>query len=62
MFDYIDGDEIIFEREPMERLARDGELMGYRHDAFWQPMDTLREVRLLRRLWDGGSAPWKVWS
>ena len=62
VFDYIDGDEIIFEREPMERLARDGELMGYRHDAFWQPMDTLREVRLLRRLWDEGNAPWKVWT
>ena len=61
VFDYIDGDDVIFEREPMERLAKDGELIGFRHDAFWQPMDTLREVRLLRRLWNEGNAPWKMW-
>ena len=59
---YIDGDDTIFEREPMERLAGDGELMAYRHDHFWQPMDTLREVRLLRRLWSNGTAPWRVWK
>jgi glucose-1-phosphate cytidylyltransferase len=59
--DYIDGDETLWEREPMERLARDGELMAYRHEGFWQPMDTLREKRLLEDLWTTGKAPWKVW-
>lgn len=60
--DYLDGDETVFEREPLERLAEDGQLAAYRHDSFWQPMDTLREVRLLRDLWDRGEAPWKVWA
>ena len=45
----------------MEALARDGELRAYKHDGFWQPMDTLREKRLLEELWAGGTAPWKVW-
>ena len=49
--DYIDGDDMLWKREPMERLARDGELMAFRHDGFWQPMDTLREKRLLEDLW-----------
>ena len=62
VMDYIDGDDITFEREPMERLAGDGQLMGYRHYSFWQPMDVLREVRILRRMWDSGSAPWKMWE
>ena len=53
--DYIDGDDTLFEREPMERLAKDGELMAYQHDGFWQCMDTLREKRLLNELWDGGN-------
>ena len=48
--------------EPLERLARDGQLMAYRHEGFWQPMDTLRERRLLEDLWASGRAPWKVWS
>lgn len=61
VMDYIEGDETIFEREPLERLAADGQLMAYRHYSFWQPMDTLREVRLLRSLWENGKAPWKVW-
>ena len=60
--DYIDGDETLWEREPMERLAEDGELMAYRHEGFWQPMDTLREKRLLEDLWATGKAPWKVWA
>ena len=59
---YIPGDETLWEREPMERLAADGELMAYRHDGFWQPMDTLRERKLLDDLWATGEAPWKVWS
>jgi glucose-1-phosphate cytidylyltransferase len=60
--DYIEGDETLWERDPMERLARDGQLMAYRHEGFWQPMDTLREKRLLEELWATGKAPWKVWS
>ncbi len=62
VLEYIDGDETIFEREPLERLARDGQLMAYRHEAFWQCMDTLRDLRLLEDLWQEGKAPWKVWE
>lgn len=62
IFDYIDGDATQWEREPMERLARDGQLMAYRHEHFWQCMDTLRDKRLLEDLWQNGDAPWKVWS
>jgi glucose-1-phosphate cytidylyltransferase len=62
IFDYIEGDETQWEREPMERLARDGQLMAYRHDEFWQCMDTLRDKRLLETLWQSGDAPWKLWG
>ncbi len=62
VLDYIDGDDTLWEREPLERLARDGQLMAYRHEGFWQPMDTLRERRLLEDLWASGKAPWKVWT
>jgi glucose-1-phosphate cytidylyltransferase len=62
VFDYIQGDETVFEREPLERLAAEAQLMAYRHEGFWQPMDTLREKQLLEELWQGGSAPWKVWT
>ncbi len=58
--EYIDGDEM-FEREPLERLAEDGQLAAYFHDDFWQPMDTLRDVRSLNELWESSDAPWKVW-
>ena len=61
VIDYIAGDEMPFEREPMERLAADGQLMAFRHEGFWQPMDTIREKRLLEAAWDSGHAPWKVW-
>jgi glucose-1-phosphate cytidylyltransferase len=61
VLDYIEGDETIWEREPLERLAADGQLAAYRHDGFWQPMDTLRDVRLLNALWDDGDVPWKLW-
>jgi len=61
VFDYIDGDETLFEREPLEQLARDGELMAYRHHGFWQCMDTLRDKVKLEALWNSGDAPWKVW-
>jgi glucose-1-phosphate cytidylyltransferase len=62
VLDYIEGDETVFEREPLERLARDGQLMAYRHEGFWQCMDTLRDVRLLESLWESGRAPWKIWE
>jgi glucose-1-phosphate cytidylyltransferase len=62
VIDYCEADETIFERGPMERLAADGELMAYRHDGFWQPMDTIREKQLLEHLWNSGKAPWKVWQ
>ena len=60
--DYVDGDLTSWEREPMERLARDQQLMSYEHTGFWQPMDTLREKNLLESLWTGGKAPWKAWA
>ena len=59
--DYIDNDDTIWEREPIERLAREGQLMGYRHDRFWSCMDTLREKNYLEELWHSGKAPWKMW-
>jgi glucose-1-phosphate cytidylyltransferase len=61
VLDYIDGDDTEWEKEPLERLAADGQLMAYRHEGFWQCMDTLRERKLLEQLWDSGEAPWKVW-
>lgn len=62
VFDYIDGDDTQWEKAPLERLARDGQLMAYRHDSFWQCMDTLRDKRLLENLWATGQAPWKTWE
>jgi glucose-1-phosphate cytidylyltransferase len=62
VFDYIEGDAIQFEREPLEQLAKDGQLMAYRHETFWQCMDTLRDKKLLESLWETGRAPWKCWS
>ena len=62
IFDYIDGDQTQWEREPLERLAADGQLMAYRHDSFWQCMDTLRDKKLLEDLWESGNAPWKLWE
>jgi glucose-1-phosphate cytidylyltransferase len=62
VFDYIDDDATQFERSPLERLARDGQLMAFRHEGFWQCMDTIRDKRLLESLWDKGAAPWAVWE
>jgi len=62
VFDFIDGDETLFEKEPLERIAAAGKLAAFQLDAFWQPMDTLREKRLLEELWESGNAPWKVWQ
>ena len=60
VFDYVAGDDTQWEREPLERLAREGQLMAYRHTSFWQCMDTLRDKKLLEELWSNG-APWRVW-
>jgi glucose-1-phosphate cytidylyltransferase len=62
VFDYLKDDQTILERDPLERLAADGQLMVFRHHGFWQPMDTLREKQLLESLWAGGSVPWKTWD
>lgn len=62
VLDYVDGDPTMFEREPLERLAKDGQLMAYRHNGFWQCMDTIRDRNYLERLWQSGSAPWKDWE
>jgi glucose-1-phosphate cytidylyltransferase len=59
--DYIDGDKTVWEREPMESLAKEGKIAAYRHQGFWQPMDTLRDKHFLEDLWTSGKAPWKVW-
>ena len=60
--DFIDGDETIWEREPVERLASVGELMGYRHHGFWSCMDTLKEKNILEELWQTPQPPWKIWD
>ena len=62
VLDYIEGDETIWEQEPIERLADDGQLVAFRHEGFWQCMDTLRDKRLLESLWQSGDVPWKVWG
>ena len=59
--DYIDGDDTAWERDPVERLARDGQLMGFKHYGFWSCMDTLREKNYLDEMWRSGKAPWKMW-
>ena len=61
VFDYVDGDTTQWEREPLERLASEGQLMAYKHDSFWQCMDTLRDRKLLEQLWQSGEPPWKTW-
>jgi len=60
--DYIEGDETVFEQQPMERLAAEGELSAYTHRGFWQAMDTVRDRDALQRQWDTGRAPWKKWG
>jgi glucose-1-phosphate cytidylyltransferase len=62
VIDYIDGDDVVWEREPMERLARGGQFAAFRHDGFWRPMDTLRDKHVLEELWTKGEAPWRVWA
>ena len=62
VIDYIEGDQIVFEQEPMKILAKDHQMSCYVHEGFWQPMDTLREKNYLENLWASGEAPWKVWT
>jgi glucose-1-phosphate cytidylyltransferase len=61
VFDYIAGDEVSWEREPLERLTTEGQVSAYQHHGFWQPMDTLFDKNQLNQMWDSGRAPWKVW-
>jgi glucose-1-phosphate cytidylyltransferase len=61
VFDVIGGDAMIWEREPLQSLAAEGQLHAYQHSGFWQPMDTLRDKQLLEELWQSGKAPWKTW-
>jgi glucose-1-phosphate cytidylyltransferase len=61
VLDYIDGDETIWERAPMEKLSQEGQLSAYKHFGFWQPMDTLRDKNVLEDHWHSGKAPWKMW-
>lgn len=62
VFEYIDGDETQWELEPMEQLAREGQLQAWKHEGFWQCMDTLKEKQFLEDLWNSGNAPWKTWE
>ena len=61
IFDYLEGDETVFETKPLERLVNEGQLMSYRHTGYWQCMDSMREKQILENLWEQGKAPWKVW-
>ncbi len=61
VFDYLDGDDTLWEKRPMERLSKEGQLAAYEHNGFWQPMDTLRDKQLLEQLWEERKAPWKTW-
>ncbi len=62
VLDYLEDDQTIWEREPLERLAKEGDLAAFQHQGFWQPMDTLRDKQHLEELWQSGKAPWKVWA
>ncbi|HOY95436.1 MAG TPA: glucose-1-phosphate cytidylyltransferase [Catalimonadaceae bacterium] len=63
VFDYIrNGDSTIWEQEPLQNIAKDGQLMGYRHEGFWSPMDTLKDKQDLNEMWNKGSAKWKIWE
>ena len=61
-FSYIEGDQIYFEKEPLENMAKDGNLAAYRHEGFWKCMDTLRDKEMLDQMWNSGDAPWKRWE
>jgi glucose-1-phosphate cytidylyltransferase len=61
IFDYIEGDATIWEKEPMERIATDGQMKAFKHNGFWRPMDTLKDKMDLHEMWVAGKAPWKIW-
>ena len=61
VFNYIEGDTTVFEKGPLEKLAKEGELVAYRHDGFWKCMDTLRDKNQLEEMWNSNNAKWKVW-
>lgn len=61
IFDYLSGDQTILEKQPLEKLAADGELMAYRHEGFWKCMDTVRDRNVLENIWQSSAAPWKIW-
>ena len=61
VFDYIEGDSTIWERDPLEKLASEDQLSAYKHTSFWQPLDTLHDKNYLEKLWNSGKDPWKVW-
>ena len=62
IFDYIDGDNTALENEPFNKLVEDRQMMSFRHEGFWQCMDTQREMKYLCELWNEGKAPWKIWK
>lgn len=62
VFDYIDGDQTLWEKEPLEKLAQDKQLKSFKHFDFWKPMDTLRDKRELEKLWESGDTPWRLWN
>lgn len=62
IIDYIDNDSTVWEQEPLNKLAKDKKLMAFKHEGFWQPMDTLRDKHYLEELWETGKAPWKLWN
>ncbi|MFV0529718.1 MAG: glucose-1-phosphate cytidylyltransferase [Lachnospiraceae bacterium] len=61
IFEYLEGDDTVFEKEPLERLAKEGQLMAYQHNGYWQSMDTQRDKMQLETMWNSGKAPWRVW-
>ena len=62
IFDYLESDTTVWEKEPLENLSRNGELSAYKHTGFWQPMDTLRDKHILEQLWESDNPPWKIWT
>jgi glucose-1-phosphate cytidylyltransferase len=62
VLEYIDGDDVVWEQQPLKRLAASGQLSAYRHEGFWQAMDTMREKNQLEELWSSGKAPWRTWK
>ena len=62
IFNYLEDDTTVFEKEPLQRLAAEGQLMSFHHNGFWQCMDTQREMKKLEELWQSGHAPWKIWE